>query len=230
MNVDRPPIDTELDSLGSFISEIPDSQEQAVAPQSEQDAPRPRIDTHAAQPTRADQPAVPQWSYAALHSRPMEIHPPKPPVSSEPFTTHITPTLSMLTERLKPARTYNPEWQTRSLDPLERGFWFLHLDCERDGLGEADLALPVWTSSVFATFWSFLSDFIGRDGRAGWGVWCILEQDGDLRSGLVTLKIYGWGEIAMHTYLLLFLASERRIRGMGAQWRDSQEEVIVQMP
>lgn len=46
----------------------------------------------------------------------------------------------------------------------------------------------------------------------------------------LTLKIYAWGEIAVHVYLLLFLASERRIRKMGAQWRDSREEVIIQMP
>jgi hypothetical protein len=166
----------------------------------------------------------------------MEIHPPKPPVSSDTFKTHITPTLSMLTERLKPVRTYNPTYQTRSLDSLERGFWFVRFEItdsnqsERVGLGDSDAALPIWPSSVFGDFWSFLSDFIGRDGRAGWGVWCILERDGEARSCQVTLKIYAWGEIAMHMYLLLFLASERRIRGMGAQWRDSREKVVIQMP
>jgi hypothetical protein len=60
-------------------------------------------------------------------------------------------------------------------------------------------------------------------------VWCILERD-VLLSDRVTLKVYAWGEVAMHVYLLLFLASERRIRGMGAQWRDYREEVVVQMP
>lgn len=45
----------------------------------------------------------------------------------------------------------------------------------------------------------------------------------------LTLKVYTWGEIVGHVYLLLFLASERRIRKMGAQWRDCGEEVVVQM-
>ncbi|PLB38897.1 uncharacterized protein BDW47DRAFT_104492 [Aspergillus candidus] len=44
-----------------------------------------------------------------------------------------------------------------------------------------------------------------------------------------TLKIYAWGETAEHIYLLLFLASERRIRRMGARWRDSRDEVVIVM-
>lgn len=34
----------------------------------------------------------------------------------------------------------------------------------------------------------------------------------------------------MHIYLLLFLASERNIRGMGAQWRDARGEVVIELP
>jgi len=117
-----------------------------------------------------------------------------------------------------------------------------------------------WPYPLFARFWSFLNDIIARDGRAGWGVWCILEEwqtpDHRAHSGLamvsltdlieqqighgqhsefgivqpLTMKVYAWGEIATHIYLLLFLASERRIRGMQAQWRDSAEDVVIQMP
>lgn len=46
----------------------------------------------------------------------------------------------------------------------------------------------------------------------------------------LTMKVYAWGEVASHIYLLLFLASERRIRGMQAEWRDSAEDVVIQMP
>ncbi|KAJ5528387.1 hypothetical protein N7513_012546 [Penicillium frequentans] len=59
---------------------------------------------------------------------PLEIRPPPPPISTLPFTSHITPTLSMLTERLKPTRTYKPRYQTRSLDPLERGYWAVNIN------------------------------------------------------------------------------------------------------
>lgn len=119
------------------------------------------------------------------------------------------------------------------------------------GKSEPGRAGP-WSLAFFSRFWGFLSEFIGMEGRAGWGVWCFLDRmDGVLASTAtatpaagevqarsdpdpgeavsVLLKVYTWGEIAMHIYLVLYLASERRIRGLGAQWRDSREEVVIQM-
>ncbi|KAJ5766101.1 uncharacterized protein N7511_003717 [Penicillium nucicola] len=174
---------------------------------------------------------------------PLEIHAPPPPISTAPFTTHITSTLTMLTDRLRPQRTYQPIHQTRDLDPLERGYWSIHFNI---GSQEQEKE-QTWSTPTFRAFWAFLEDFIRKDGRAGWGVWCILErspptsEDDSLNSMTsdigetidvsvpVTLKVYAWGEIAMHIYLLLFLASERRIRGMEAQWRDAGETVVIQM-
>lgn len=113
-----------------------------------------------------------------------------------------------------------------------------------------------WDRELFSRFWGFLEDLIAKEGRAGWGVWCVLEReervvesgaDRDLvpdrgcdlhhptphlpnpDAGNFALKVYTWGEIAPHIYLLLYLASERRIRGMGAQWRDASEGVVIQM-
>lgn len=43
------------------------------------------------------------------------------------------------------------------------------------------------------------------------------------------LKLYCWGEIVPHIWLLLFTASHRRIKGCGAQWIDFRGEVIIQM-
>jgi hypothetical protein len=244
----------------SFISVIPDSQDQQIAqlvPETLQDP--PTSINHAIDTDHPDLASISSSltsnsnansnSHADLSNHdlnldllPLEIHPPRPPISSTPFKTHITPTLSMLTERLKPSRTYNPSSQSRELDPLERGYWFvrfritdlettsnragIHTDQERER--DPTTSDPIWPAPLFRAFWSFLSEFVGRDGRAGWGVWCILERD--LGLGQVTLKVYAWGEVVMHVYLLLFLASERRIRGMGAQWRDYREEVVVQMP
>lgn len=224
-----------------------------------------------------------------LKNLPLQIHPPPPPISSAPFTTHITPTLAMLTERLNPGRTYKPTTQLRDLNTLERGYWamrigIVHFDQLSDrpdidvhteharGQSESK-AQPstatkpqdqndkrIWTAAFFTRFWTFLSEFIGKDARAGWGVWCFLDLDenhlGDPSPVPVTdssnpaalaaprtmpprsntdavsvlLKVYTWGEIAMHIYLVLFLASERRIRGLGVQWVDARGEVVIQMP
>lgn len=269
--------------------------------------------------------------YIPFPSLPLQIYPPAPPVSTKRFVTHVTPTLKMLEERLKPARTYKPVKQSRQLDTLERGYWFFRINLtqgkeyttEEIARKENKVLCPVakenrhqnrpgccsskqgmahgsagttspnfndWDISFFDRFWTFLSDFISKEGRAGWGVWCILEDAvqtpthtdieeqvqektqlaqstsvsrkavGNVSSAIpaegnparmhqshqsssssnygydtpslkpLTLKIYAWGEIAVHVYLLLFLASERRVRKMGAQWRDSREKVIIQMP
>ncbi|RAL04584.1 uncharacterized protein BO80DRAFT_490815 [Aspergillus ibericus CBS 121593] len=175
-------------------------------------------------------------------SLPMEIRPRSPPISSERFVTHITPTLAMLATRLKSPRTYNPIKQTRALDNLERGYWYVRVNLETPGPNEqhkpANPTPMAWDMTFFTRFWTFLSEFIAKERRAGWGVWCILEdvetiaqssrEPGHIKP--VTLKVYAWGEIASHVYLLLFLASERRVRKMGLQWRDSAEEVVIQMP
>ncbi|OGM42850.1 hypothetical protein ABOM_009448 [Aspergillus bombycis] len=179
---------------------------------------------------------------------PMEIRPPLSPISKKQFTTHITPTLEMLAARLK-GRIYRPLEQIRELDILERGYWYIHINVVEAGAHEPIISwqesngVCMWDMSMFRRFWSFLSDFV-KEGRAGWGVWCILEdmpnaqpphntqksalREMDIRQ--LTLKTYAWGEIASHIYLLLFLASERRIRKMGAQWRDSRDDVVIQMP
>ncbi|KAK1142100.1 hypothetical protein N8T08_008183 [Aspergillus melleus] len=193
---------------------------------------------------------------------PMQIRPPPPPISNKRFITHITPTLSMLFKRLHSPRVYTPLQQSRPLDILERGYWYLRIDILHAD-ADANKSKPhpnTWDRSLFNRFWSFLSEFVGKEGRAGWGVWCLLEDvsssvstdpgsGSEARSGSqpdsdptsrhnqrippaheLGLKVYAWGEIAVHIYLLLFLASERRIRKMGAQWCDGSEEVVIRMP
>jgi hypothetical protein len=154
----------------------------------------------------------------------------------------------MLIKRLKSGRTYNPTNQTRDIDNLERGYWYLHINL----VSEAETTTPnpdpiSWPIPLFSKFWNFLSDFIAKEARAGWGVWCILEEENSnsptpeeptgeptepnkTHEQTLTLKVYTWGEIACHIYLLLFLASDRQVRKMGAQWRDARDEVVIQMP
>lgn len=72
---------------------------------------------------------------------PLQIHPPPPPASTASFVTHITPTLDMLSARLKPSRSYRPLRQSRGLDRSERGYWFVRVGVGNrvDGLvGEKD--------------------------------------------------------------------------------------------
>lgn len=220
----------------------------------------------------------------SLRTLPLTLQPPPPPISTATFTTHITPTLAMLTERLKPTRTYKPTHQARELDKLERGYWMVHINIIPEptparaqqqegelpmtkessgsgsgtGIGASAGSVPTpnpktWSEADFSRFWTFLSDFITKDARAGWGVWCILDRveshqtktNTDTYTNPMTtpdtftaddslvpvlLKVYAWGEVAMHIYLVLYLASDRRVRSMGLRWMDSWEKVVIQMP
>ena len=42
-------------------------------------------------------------------------------------------------------------------------------------------------------------------------------------------KIYCWGEIVREVWLLLFIASHRKVIGAGAEWIDAGGEVVVVM-
>ncbi len=106
--------------------------------------------------------------------------------------------------------------------------------------------------------WKFLTDFVG-EGRAGWGVWCEWRTQGYLPASSPSpshwstcdneesigngtgkgsrneeeqrdvLKVYCWGEVVGHIYMVLFIASERMVKGTGARWVDGGGQVVVRL-
>ena len=42
-------------------------------------------------------------------------------------------------------------------------------------------------------------------------------------------KIYCWGEVVGHIWLLLFIASRRGVRGVGSKWIDASGEAVLVM-
>lgn len=80
-------------------------------------------------------------------------------------------------------------------------------------------------------FWTFLTQFIGS-GRAGFGVRCfrenVVDENGE-SGGEEVAKIYCWGEVVGEVWLLLFLASDRKVIGAGAKWIDAGGEAVVVM-
>jgi hypothetical protein len=180
----------------------------------------------------------------------------------------------MLANQLKLTRTFKPRHQTRTLRTLERGYWYLsidvtetgadrgnghghkdghyiesngqpkHKDCGHSKSGNGN---DPWSVRTFLCFWDFLSTFISREGRAGWGVWCICDRALSIPSSPISpaqppvrhesavvkqldVKIYTWGEVAPHIYLLMYLASERKVRSVAnVQWRDANEQAVILM-
>ncbi|KAL5347466.1 hypothetical protein ACLOAV_007778 [Pseudogymnoascus australis] len=160
------------------------------------------------------------------------IYPLPAPVSEEVSTTFLTVQLANLAAEIGYAR-FRPVFQIREIRKHERGYWGIDVD---DGeLG--------WDDRAREKTWEFLREYIGR-GKAGWGVWCVREgggahigegsEDGGqlqkLGSEGEQWRIYCWGEIVSEVYLLLYLASSRRIRSAGACWYDGGGECVVTMP
>ena len=92
---------------------------------------------------------------------------------------------------------------------MERGYWLLDT-------GD-------WNEGLRSRCWNCLGNYVGKD-LAGWGVWCTREPDHS------SLRVYCWGIVVGHIYLLLFMASESKIRGVGACWVGGDGEVIIKMP
>lgn len=170
-----------------------------------------------------------------MHSLPAAIFPPTAAVGQQ-FGTHVTPALQRLIAG-DIAKCFKPTLEIRAIDNLERGHWRMQM--------------PSWPSEQLAAFWRNLEHYIAG-GNAGWGVWCTREPDTCFRSnserteerhgrpaeccgtevstGHSTIRVYCWGEVVQHVYLLLYVASNSKVRKSGLQWLDSQGTVVVQMP
>ncbi|KAK1824078.1 hypothetical protein LTR12_001379 [Friedmanniomyces endolithicus] len=167
-------------------------------------------------PSRADI-AVSSFEYL-----PLTIHPPEPTVSLDSFVTHVTPALAWLAgEQSVVKDCYHPTSVSRIARPLERGYWLVNTS--------------TWTHDVQHKFWSFLENQV-VSGDAGWGVWCLRELDqsgnpppGQRQGGLRLVKVFCWGEVVKHVYLMLYVASNSRVRKIGLQWVDAEDVVVVQM-
>ncbi|KAI1096237.1 hypothetical protein F5B19DRAFT_438446 [Rostrohypoxylon terebratum] len=140
----------------------------------------------------------------------LELRAPDPSISVahiEP-ENFITPGLERLAKDLSIPKRYKPKEMKRDLLPLERGYWLV--DCS------------TWDSQLKRDAWAYLANYVGT-GVAGWGIWC--RRDKDFRS----LRIYCWGLVAAHVYLLLYLASQRKILYTGGSWVDCEGIPVVVM-
>lgn len=137
----------------------------------------------------------------------LEIRPPSPPVGvacMEP--SDLVP--ARLAELARQLGSRYRATEARPLAPFERGYWLL--DCSR------------WRRDARDKAWSFLANYLG-EGFAGWGVWCRRGAAHDW------IRLYCWGHVAKHTFLLLYLASDRRVKATGARWFGADGEPVVEV-
>lgn len=176
-------------------------------------------------------PSRANYAIANFDDLPTTIRPPAPETSVASFVSHVTEALRHLVDDEPLSKSYSPVSTARSIDPLERGHWLV--SCHD------------WSAELKRGFWRMLQTTIGS-GLAGWSVWCQRGAEKDweerdsqrLASSTVftgaeddfgPVKVYCWGEVVMHIYLLLYVASNSRVRRHGLQWIDAEGKVVVQM-
>ena len=180
--------------------------------QSDQGAFRPKVP----QPTRSMSESLlmldePPATVRDIHPDALDIFPPEPPISEATMTVAslLTPRLENLARHLDLNKRYRPDSLVDlSHRPFERGYWLL--DCSS------------WDVESRWQAWIFLAHWI-RSGSAGWGVWCRRDESLDW------IRTYCWGKIAGHMYLLLYLASVRRLKYMDIYWigDDGEPKIVV---
>ncbi|KAM0563977.1 hypothetical protein ACHAPJ_000185 [Fusarium lateritium] len=140
-------------------------------------------------------------------SNSLEIRPPSPSVG----LNDVDPS-DLISEKLaKLARDLSSRYRptaTRDIDPFERGYWLIN--CKD------------WSPAVRFDIWVFLSNYL-RSGLAGWGTWCRRDKTHHW------IRLYCWGHVAKHTYLLLYLASGRQVKTSGATWYGADGEVVLRI-
>jgi hypothetical protein len=139
----------------------------------------------------------------------VEVHPPEPPIGIMELEhlQLVTEQLQEMARKLNLEKRFRPVSRKRELRPFERGHWLL--DTSK------------WDQDTAKRAWGFLWNYISK-GTAGWGVWCRRDEEWSW------LRIYCWGSLVGHIYLLLYLASERKILFTGGSWIGGDgEELIV---
>lgn len=103
---------------------------------------------------------------------------------------------------------YKPKFQARKMREHERGYWLVDL--------------TGWDHYGKLVAWGYLGDFICRDNFAGWGTRACRDEDWKW------IRLYGWEHIAGELYILMYVASLRRLKGMELTWYDGAgKELIV---
>lgn len=124
---------------------------------------------------------------------------------------------SQITKHLAAIKTKNPNRfkprnVQRDLESDERGFW--RVDCTR------------WRFNAQRDFWLLLCEHV-LSGRLGWAT--TLHRESMAHEDLGSVRIYCWGQIVEHMWLILWLCSEGKIFGLGSEWIDANGIVVINM-
>ncbi|KAH6638192.1 hypothetical protein C7974DRAFT_391037 [Boeremia exigua] len=144
---------------------------------------------------------------------PIDAFPPPPAISvasHAALPSQITKHLAAIKAK-NPSR-FKPKRKRRTLETDERGYW--RIDCTK------------WPPRIQQDFWSSLHEHV-CSGRIGWGATLHRESSSIHTLGLV--RLYCWGELIEHMWLLMWICSKGKVSDFGSNWIDADGVVVVEM-
>ncbi|KAF3938433.1 hypothetical protein ABW19_dt0202115 [Dactylella cylindrospora] len=157
------------------------------------------------------------------------ISSPAPAVDSNP--KQITPLMEKLYTRAKLDKYYRPRDVSREMRKRERGFWRLDLSrWPRPRVIKENGGVPVKsTAERKHEFWSRLGGYV-RDGKLGeTRLYFESESEGAGEQVGDILRLYCYGEVAVHIWVILYAISDRIISELGLKWIDAGGTVVIEM-
>jgi len=177
-------------------------------------------------------------------SLPDEVRGPDPRGGCPKFTTHLTKPLERLVARIPLSKHFRPVYVSRDLNVLERGYWRFSVRIVEDSfvpgsttppLGQRRSSKPkttnsqhgtaFWTEKELVQFWQNMTHFV-QGGKAGWGTRLIREFKGEI---VWTIRLFTWGELLGHLWLVLWVLSDKLTGGISMQWIAGDNVAVVKM-
>jgi hypothetical protein len=144
---------------------------------------------------------------------PVSAFAPAPEISVlKPTTLPSQITKSLSTLKTQNPTRFQPRKRKRTLEHDERGHWIV--DCVK------------WPQKLQQEFWNSLYEHV-CSGKIGWGT--TLHRDTKSPDVLGLVRLYCWGEVVEHMWLLLWLCSQGQILGSRTKWVDASGVVVFEV-
>lgn len=131
----------------------------------------------------------------------------EPGVASHRLGPRAPQHLEKLAESMQMGKKYKPKYQARDMRPFERGYWLM--------------SLVGWDFEEKVKAWGFLGNYIRRDDKAGWGTRACRDESWGW------IRLYGWEHIAGELYILLYVASYRKLKFMEIKYYGAAGDVLI---
>ncbi|KAJ6257697.1 hypothetical protein Dda_7485 [Drechslerella dactyloides] len=163
------------------------------------------------------------------------INSPPPGINSNPKP--ITPMMQKLYANAKLDKYFRPKTFAREMRRRERGYWRMDLSrWPRSGGGKASTTNGAnSTTGVKSTaekkydFWNRLAGYV-KDGHLSEArLFFESESEGAGEHVGDILRLYCWGEVAVHVWVILYAISDRIVSELALRWVDAGGNVVIEM-